>query len=158
MTNKELVNLYYKHIGSIIDGDDVCKKTEEVLNFTDDDFKDDDKLKDFLDVTDSIIEDFNDIDDSFVTTLVNLVVGGDFSEKIVELQDGAIRINSLAHESDRRVNNKPKHASKIEELADKFINEEIVPKCVKEGKELNLRECEDVKFVLTEFGKFILKQ
>lgn len=116
------------------------------------DFKDDDKLNDFLDETDALLDAYDRLSDTS-----KLIVDGfgfcNMNDTITKLQDYAIGINKKA-----KADEKPVKKSPVRELAEKYVTEELggVLGC-------NAIELSDkVKKTLTDayeaYGKWILKQ
>ena len=116
------------------------------------DFKDDDKLNDFLDETDALLDAYDRLSDTS-----KLIVDGfgfcNMNDTITKLQDYAIDINKKAKADEKPVKNSP-----VRELAEKYVAEELggVLGC-------NAIELSDkVKKTLTDayeaYGEWILKQ
>lgn len=148
------------------------EKRNKVMAYTDEDFADDDKLNEFLNETDAVLDEFENLS-PLAKSMVNSVIGDDLSDKIIKLQDKAIDANGRAKRKKaiEKLNNeqekcckcesctcKKTKKSKTEELAAKYVQECIVPTFVKKGVEITLDECEDTKSVLTDFANWILEQ
>lgn len=150
---------------------EVKEKRDKVMEYTDEDFADDDKLNEFLNETDAVLDEFENLS-PLAKSMVNSVIGDNWRDKLIKLQDDAIdangrakrkkaieKLNSEKEKCDKCENcTCGKKKSKTEELAAKYVQERIVPTFVKKGVEITLEECEDTKSVLTDFANWILEQ
>lgn len=108
MTSNELFKEIFNSINDIIDGtylpkednrSDADKAVAEnrarVAKYTNEDFEDDDKLNEFLDETDAMLDEFDELE-PMARAIINLCFDGDFKSKIIEMQDKAIDANCEA--------------------------------------------------------------
>lgn len=152
---------------------EIREKRDKVMKYTDEDFADDDKLNEFLNETDAVLDEFENLS-PLAKSMVNAVLGDEWYDKITNLQDEAISANVRAkrQKAIEKLNNKKEKCgkcesctcnktaktTKTEELAAKYVQERIVPAFVSKGVEITLDECEDTKLVLTDFANWILEQ
>ena len=151
---------------------EIKEKRDKVMKYTDEDFADDDKLNEFLNETDAVLDEFDNLS-PLAKSMVNAVLGEGWRDKIANLQDEAI--NAGARAKRKKATEKPSSKkekcgncesctcnqakkTKTEELAAKYVQERIVPTFVNKGVQITLDECEDTKFVLTDFANWILEQ
>ena len=151
---------------------EIKEKRDKVMKYTDEDFADDDKLNEFLNETDAVLDEFDNLS-PLAKSMVNTVLGEGWRDKIANLQDEAINAGARAKRkkaTEKHISNKEKccncescacnqaKKTKTEELAVKYVQERIVPAFVNKGVQITLDECEDTKLVLTDFANWILEQ
>lgn len=140
-----------------------------VLNYTDEDFKDDEKLNDFLNVTDSIIEEYDKLP-SYVQSLINLTVGYDVSEKLTQLQDSAVAVNMAEN---RRLRQEAKEAAlkdiaeenkvkqsntRTRDLAEEYVDTVVAAGYDKSDNPISIKLRDDIVGAYEDFANWILKQ
>lgn len=145
---KELLGDYY----SEDDKEDDSEKPT-MHKWTANDFKDDDKLNEFLDETDELL----DIYDRLSTTGKEIADNfgfGNINDTLTNLQDYAISVNKKAKEDKKPV----VKTSKVRQLAEKYVTEELAG--MLGCNAINLSD--KVKKTLTDayeaYGNWVLKQ
>lgn len=138
-----------------------------ILKYTGEDFKDDGKLNEFLDVTDSIIEEFDSLP-SYVKSLINLTLGYAFSEKVAKCQDDAVAVNVAEKNSLRQkakentlrdtVTENKQAKTKTRELSEKYVDTVVTELYNKSNSVLSDKERKNIIDVYDDFANWILKQ
>lgn len=71
-------------------------KRDEIAKYTDKDFEDDEKLVNFLNETDALLDDYDRLS-PLTKKLVNSICGSDWTNKLQEWQEHAIEVNGRSH-------------------------------------------------------------
>lgn len=146
-----------------------------VMNYTDEDFKDNEKLNDFLNVTDGIIEEYNELP-SYAKSFINLTTGYDLPKKISQWQDDAVEVNlnERRRQSSLRLQQEAKETAlkdiadenekqqkaktKTRELAEKYVDTVVTGLYNKSFGNLSDRARENMITGYENFANWILKQ
>lgn len=143
-----------------------------VMNYTDEDFKDNEKLNDFLNVTDGIIEEYNELP-SYAKSFINLTTGYDLPKKISQWQDDAVEVNlnERRRQSSLRLQQEAKETAlkdieeekkqsktKTRELAEKYVDTVVTELYNKSFGNLSDRARENMITGYENFANWILKQ
>lgn len=127
-------------------------------DYTDEDFKDTDKVNDFLNKTDRIIEEYDRLPE-LSKKMVNVILPEGWRDEIIAMQNHAIDVNLDSIQE----KNKCKKCSETKtnsttELAERYVNTEVTDLINKCGIELNDKQKEDLICVYDAFAQWILNQ
>lgn len=120
-------------------------------DYTDEDFKDTDKVNDFLNKTDVIIEEYDRLPKS-LKYIVESILPTNWRDEIISMQNHAIDVNLSAEE------NKVAHKNSTTELAERYVNTEVTDFFNKYNIAFTNEQKEDLICVYDKFAQWILNQ
>lgn len=139
-----------------------------VWSYTDKDFEDTDKVNNFLNETDRIIEEYDRLPE-LSKKIINVVLPEGWRDEIIAMQNHAIDVNLDTIKEKNKCNktkcdktkctcNKNKTNSTTHELAEKYVNTEVINIMDKCGINFSDKQKEDLICAYDAFAKWILEQ
>lgn len=147
--------------------DDEYNPNLEVLSYTDEDFKDTEKLEEYVNELENLLLTFEHMSVNEVALLSLLFKNDNIPEYIEKLIDHAYDVNHAAiREREEEEKRKKEEANKHEEqnkfgvnkLASRYVDEVFVPILRKAGANIPKSQITALKTSFTDFGKWILNQ
>lgn len=138
------------------DTEDEYTPNLEVLKYTDEDFKDKEKLEDYVDELERLITEFNSMPETQQTIVKILFNNTDVVAYIDDLIDHAYEVyDESVKESE---DDEKDFSSQTEELASRYVDEVFVPVYKKTGGYVTDKQVIAMKNQFKKFANWILKQ
>lgn len=138
------------------DTEDEYTPNLEVLKYTDEDFKDKEKLEDYVDELERLITEFESMSETQQDIVKILFNNTDIVEYIDDLIDHAYEVyDESVKESE---DDEKDFSSQTEKLASRYVDEVFVPVYTKAGGDITDKQVIAMKNQFNEFANWILKQ
>ena len=138
------------------DTEDEYTPNLEVLKYTDEDFKDYEKLENYVDELERLITEFENMSE-IQQSIVNALFGNtDITTYIEKLIDHAYEVYDESVKENKK--NVDDYSSQTEELASHYVDEVFVPVYTKAGGDITDKQVVAMKNQFKAFADWILKQ
>lgn len=138
------------------DTEDKYTPNFEVLEYTDEDFKDKEKLEDYVDELERLITEFKSMSETQQDIVKILFNNTDIVEYIDDLIDHAYEVYDESVKENKK--NVDDFSSQTEKLASRYVDEIFVPVYTKAGGDITDKQVIAMKNQFKEFANWILKQ